>query len=185
VTGPRRIAVVGLGNVLMGDDAFGPYVVRMLEAEYEFLDGVTVLDLGTPGLDLTPHLSDIDALIVVDTVHSEGPPGEIRLYRRAQILKHPPGPRLSPHDPGLKEALLLAQLEGRGPRHVWLVGVIPQTTGTGIGLSVPVIQAVEGARDEVLCELERLGRAAVRRREPLEPDIWWEEHRDHTRLAWP
>jgi len=33
---PAPIAVVGLGNVLMGDDAFGPYVVQVLLAGYEF-----------------------------------------------------------------------------------------------------------------------------------------------------
>ena len=51
-----RIAVVGLGNVLMGDDGFGPYVAHLLEAWYEWPDDVQVVELGTQGLDLTPYV---------------------------------------------------------------------------------------------------------------------------------
>lgn len=89
-----NVAVVGLGNVLMGDDALGPTVIKVLEAEYEFPRGVSVQDLGTPGLDLTPYLAGVRALIVVDTVQASGAPGEVRLYRRDEILKHPPQARL-------------------------------------------------------------------------------------------
>ena len=50
------IRVLGLGNVLMSDDGFGPFVVRVLEATYECPPGVDVVDVGTPGLDLTPNM---------------------------------------------------------------------------------------------------------------------------------
>lgn len=47
--------------MLLGDDGVGPYVAGMLEAGYEFDRGVTVVDWGTPGLDLVAHLSGVDA----------------------------------------------------------------------------------------------------------------------------
>jgi hypothetical protein len=47
---PHRVGVIGLGNVLMGDDAFGPWVVQTLLAEHDFPEGIAVEDLGTPGL---------------------------------------------------------------------------------------------------------------------------------------
>ena len=97
-----RVGVLGLGNVLMGDDAFGPWVVQMLLAGYEFPEGVSVEDLGTPGLDLMPYVTDLEALVLVDTVRSGAPPGTVRLYRRDELLKHAPWPRLSPHDPGVE-----------------------------------------------------------------------------------
>ncbi len=50
------IRVLGVGNALMSDDGLGPYVVRVLEAFYEFPADVEVIDVGTPGLDLTPYL---------------------------------------------------------------------------------------------------------------------------------
>jgi hydrogenase maturation protease len=170
----ESIRVLGLGNVLMGDDAFGPTVVKVLEARYEFDTGVSVQDIGTPGLNLLPYVSGIDALIVVDTVRADGKPGEIRLYRGPEILKHPPGPRLSPHDPGLKEALLSAEFSGSGPKEVLLVGAIPETVESGIGLSDAVSDAVPQAVDEVIAELRRLGTAPVPVEQHAEPDIWWE-----------
>ena len=175
MSGPRSIGVVGLGNVLMGDDAFGPWVVQVLLAEHVFAEDVAVNDLGTPGLDLVPWVTNLEALILVDTVRSEAPPGTIRLYRRDDILKHPPQTRLSPHDPGLKEALLTAEFAGQAPREVLLVGAVPERTEMGVGLSPAVQGAVSPAALEVLRELERLGRAATRRDTPTKPQVWWEE----------
>jgi len=80
-----RALVIGLGNVLMGDDAFGPSVVESLETAYEFPPGVTVLDGGTPGLNLMPLMMDYEALIVVDTVKAKGRVGEMRLYRKEDL----------------------------------------------------------------------------------------------------
>jgi hydrogenase maturation protease len=170
-----RVGVIGLGNVLMGDDAFGPWVVQTLLAEYEFPEGVSVEDLGTPGLDLMPYVSDVEALVLVDTVRSEAPPGTLRLYRRDDLLKHPPQARLSPHDPGVKEALLTAEFAGRGPREVLLVGAVPETTAMGVRLSPALRAAVPRAAAEVLRELERLGRPATPLGAPRLPDVWWEE----------
>jgi hydrogenase maturation protease len=170
-----KVAVLGLGNVLMRDDAFGPYVVRTLEARYAFPEEVTLQDLGTPGLDLHPFITGQDALIIVDTVKSDGLAGEIRTYRRDEILKHPPGLRVSPHDPGIKEALLSLEFAATGPGEVFLVGVIPGTVEAGVGLSPAVQGAVEGVMSEVVGELERLGRAGRPIDPPREPDLWWEE----------
>ena len=100
-----RIAIIGLGNELMGDDGFGPQVIRTLEAEYEFEPRVVLHDLGTPGLDLVPYVvTATGALIIVDTVHADGDPGDLRRYVRADLLRTSPAPRMSPHDPGVGEA---------------------------------------------------------------------------------
>ncbi len=172
-TDGTRVAVLGLGNVLMGDDGLGPTVVRRLLAECEFGSGVSVLDIGTPGLDLTPYILGLDALIIVDTVRADAPAGSIRLYRKNELLATPPQPRLSPHDPGLKEALLLLELHGNAPVEVLLVGVVPERSELGTELSRPVREAVEVAEAEVLRELERLGAPAVARVPPAAPDLWW------------
>ncbi len=170
-----QVAIFGLGNILMGDDALGPHVIAHLCAGYEFPPGVIVEDLGTPGLDLHPHLAGHDVLILVDVVKSQGEPGELRLYRKDEILKHAIGPRVSPHDPGVKEALLGLQFAGEDPAEVLLVGVIPAVVSDlEVGLSAAVRSAIGAAEAAVLAELDRLGLAAVPRRPPLEPNIWWE-----------
>jgi hydrogenase maturation protease len=170
----ERISVLGLGNVLMADDALGPYAVRVLESEYELSPIVTVQDIGTPGLDLVPYFDGADALILIDTVRSEGKPGELRLYRRQAILAHAPQPRVSPHDPGLKETLLALDFAGAGPQEVLLVGVIPESTSQGVGMSAAVRQSVPSVLRAVVEELDRLGQPASRHPAPVPPEIWWE-----------
>ncbi|HET9530838.1 MAG TPA: hydrogenase maturation protease [Blastocatellia bacterium] len=171
-----RIGVIGIGNVLMGDDAFGPYVIQVLSSSYVFPDNVSLMDLGTPSLDLVAYVEDLDAAIILDSVHSKGVAGELRIYDREEILRHPIQPRISPHEPGLKEALLIAEFDGRGPRDALLIGVIPETTATGVGLSPPVRNSVPEAIKIVLGELERLGAKAFPLLDPATPRIWWEQH---------
>src|SRR6266542_4976997 len=133
-----RIGVLGIGNVLMGDDALGPYVVKVLEARYELPADVEVLELGTPGADLSLHLDGLDAAIVVDTVKLRGEPGELRLLDKAQLLSKKPILAASPHEPGLREALFTLQFRGGAPADVRLVGVIPAQVEMEVGLSPPV-----------------------------------------------
>ena len=169
------IRILGLGNVLMGDDGFGPYVIEALKAGYSFPPNVSVIDIGTPGLDLAPFLIGADAIIVVDTVRAEGPAGGVRLYRRHQILKHAPGLRLGPHDPGFKQALLTLEFAGLGPSQVLLVGAIPAMTAPTPFLSPAVRNAVPVAVSKILEELERLGAPATpKHRGVISVQPWWE-----------
>ena len=167
------IRVLGLGNVLMSDDGFGPFVVRVLEAQYECPEGVEFIDAGTPGLDLTPYLLGTDAVIFVDTVSTRGTPGDIRVFDRDAILRVPPQARTGGHDPALKEALLTLEAAGTGPRSVTLVGVVPEWIATGVDLSPRVGAAVDGAVAAICSELYRLGAGVTRRACPLVPDTWW------------
>jgi hydrogenase maturation protease len=170
----KKIAVLGFGNVLMKDDGLGPYVIKMLEVSYDFCDQVSVMDLGTPGLGIDQYLAGLDALIIVDVIRSKGQPGEVRTFRLPEILKHPPGLRMSPHDPGLNEALLSLQFQGVAPKEVLLVGVIPEDVEMGVGLTPAVRNAVPAVQAEILQELLRLGVAISVRSLPRAPDIWWE-----------
>ena len=168
------IRVLGLGNVLMGDDAFGPSVIEAFTAAYDVPANVSVVDLGTPGLDLAPFLMDADAIIVIDTVRADGPPGTIHEYPRDRLLAHAPGLRLGPHDPGLTHTLLALQFAECGPAEVLLVGAVPATTAPCARLSAPLRQAIPVAVAAVVHELERLGAAVVPRPEAAPATPWWE-----------
>jgi hydrogenase maturation protease len=73
--------VLGLGNVLMGDDGFGPYVIRAFEGQYELGAGAEAIDLGTPGLDLTPWLGGARHVVIVDTIRASDPPASSATFR--------------------------------------------------------------------------------------------------------
>lgn len=171
---PRLVRVLGLGNVLGGDDGFGPCVVTALQSAFEWSEGVEVIDVGTPGLDLVPFVSGVDVLVIVDTVKSPGTPGELRVYDKAAILKHPPQPRVSPHDPGVKETLLALDFAGDGPAEVVLVGAIPGDLKMEPGLSPSLRAAVAPAVEAVLDALRARGVEPARRL-PADPVLpWWE-----------
>ena len=167
------IRVIGLGNVLMSDDGFGPFVVRVLEAAYECPPNVELIDAGTPGLDLVPYVLDAEAVIFVDTVSSRGVPGEIRVYDRDAILQVPPQARTGGHDPALKEALLTVAAAGAGPTRVALVGAIPEWVATGVVLSPRLEQAIAPAVRAIVDALSGLGVRLTPRGYPGVPHIWW------------
>lgn len=170
-----KVRVLGLGNVLMGDDAVGPWVVHDLVANWEFPEGIEVVDVGTPGLDLVPYLADADTVLIVDTVKADGPPGRIRVYEREELFARPAQPRLSPHDPGLFETLSTLRLAGSAPRDLAIVGIVPSIVDTQIGLSPPVRAAVPRAAAVVIERLTRLGFPPRQRENALEAAPWWEE----------
>lgn len=175
MTASLRIGVLGVGNILMGDDGIGPFLVRILEARYEFPPNVVLHDLGTPGLGITSFFADYDVIILLDSVSAKAPAGGIRLFRKPELVRTPIPQRFSPHDPALVEALLFAELSGKCPGEVLLVGVVPKTTELGCCLSEEVRSAVVPAISAVLAELRRLGADPQVRATADHPFIWWEE----------
>lgn len=168
-----RIAVIGLGNVLLGDDGFGPFVIELLRAGWEFPECVALVDVGTPGLGLVTYFHNREMVILVDAVGATGRPGELRLYPSEDLRKMSPQPRVSPHDPAVQETLWITELAGCGPREVLLLGVIPESLDLGAGLSAPVRQAASAAAALVVGELAKGGTVAVPQPNPRIPDAWW------------
>ena len=166
------VSVLGLGNVLMGDDGLGPAAVRAFEAEYLVEPRIDIVDLGTPGLDLLPWLVDADRIVLVDTVKSDRPPGTVIVYDRADIMRHAPMQRFGPHDPGVKDALFALDFAGRAPREVVLIGVVPQTTAMGLELSPAVQAAMPAVMDHLVRALQHAG-VSVTRREPCDSPKPW------------
>ena len=168
------IRVLGLGNVLMSDDGFGPSSSACSTPTTSAADGVEFVDVGTPGLDLTPYLLGADAVIFVDTVTSTRRAGEIRVYERDDILSTRRRRRTGPHDPALKEALLRRRRAGRRRRETsrWSAS-IPQWMATGVTCRRGPGRRRPRAVRAVVDALTRLGTPPRRRSRPLTPDVWW------------
>ncbi len=175
MTTPRRIGVLSVGNVLMGDDAIGPYLLKLLEARYTFPENVVLQDLGTPGLGITPFFADFDVIVLLDAVQTSDAPGTVKLYHKKDLLQIKVQPRVSPHDPALVEALFFSELGGKCPEDLLLVGVVPKACELGCSMSEDMHSAEEPALVAVLAELEKWGAAPRLRAEPQEPNLWWRE----------
>jgi hydrogenase maturation protease len=143
---PARVLVAGVGNIFLGDDAFGVVVVREL-ARRPVPDGVRVVDFGIRGLDLTYALLDgYEAVVLVDATPRGGRPGTLYVLE------------VEPPDPGEAEAaveghnldpvrvLRLAAALGSRVRRLLVVGCEPGPPGDfeemAAGLSEPVRAAV-------------------------------------------
>ncbi len=169
----KRVLIGGIGNVLLGDDGVGPYVIRLLAARYEFEEGVEIVDLGTPALDLIDHFAANEAVILIDSVDTKAEPGAVLLYRKADIMRLNPGVRMDPHSPALVDALMSAEMFGVAASDVLLVGIEAETFEVGCTLSQPVAASMELAIGEVLHELDRLSIKYRLRQQPAELGIWW------------
>ncbi len=144
----NRVLVAGIGNMFLGDDGFGPEVVRRLDPE-GFGPGVRVVDYGIRGVHLAYDLLDgWDALVLVDAVPDRGSPGDVVVLELGP--QDPPAPRLDAHamDPGTVIASLAA-LGGTLPPTV-LVGCQVADVAEGVGLSGPVAAAVDDAVEQVV-----------------------------------
>ncbi len=169
----KRALIGGIGNVLLGDDGVGPYVVSILESQYVFGDGVEIQDLGTPALDLTHRIVGLKSLILVDSVTSDDAPGTIVLYRKEDIVRETPAQRLDPHSPALSECLMAADMLGASPENVLLVGIVGGAFEPSGELSEEVRRSVGKAIEAIIAELARFGFEYEKRVTPQAPAIWW------------
>lgn len=172
----KTVLIGGMGNVLLGDDGFGPYVIQLLESRYSFSEGVQIVDLGTPALDLTHRISGLDVVILVDCIASdEHKPGTVLVYDKADLFSMVPTQRLDPHSPALSECLLAAEMLGAVPKHVTLLGTIGESFEPGRNLSSAITVSAEKVIEAILRELERQGVAFTEKPHDTEPRIWWQQ----------
>ncbi|MGB7730217.1 MAG: hydrogenase maturation protease [Candidatus Acidiferrum sp.] len=96
----------------------------------------------TSSFTISEHFADYDAIILIDSVSAKAPAGGIRLFRKPKLVRTSIPQRFSFHDQALVEALLFAELSGKCPGEVLLVGVVSKTTELGCCLSDEVRSAV-------------------------------------------
>lgn len=145
---PRRYAVLGLGNLIQGDEALGGRVVAMLAERPDALgplplpDAVELIDGGTVGLGLVPYLVGLDGLLVVDIVDAGLEPGTVVDLDGASVMAHEPV--MGVHDLGAEELLGALLFMDAVPRRVRVVGIQPAAIALGTELSPAVAASVPG-----------------------------------------
>ncbi|MCX7853970.1 MAG: HyaD/HybD family hydrogenase maturation endopeptidase [Caldilineales bacterium] len=152
----HRVLVLGLGNILLGDEGLGVRAVERLQARFHFPEEVQVMDGGVAGLDLLPYLEGVTHLLVVDAVRMGAEPGTlVRLEGESLPLGLPM--KLSVHQVGLHELLLLAHLQEILPPRVVVWGMEPAALEPGLELSPAVEAGLEGLVQAVADELRDWG----------------------------
>jgi hydrogenase maturation protease len=143
------VLVAGVGNIFLGDDGFGPEVIRHLGAPEQppLPDPVRLVDYGIRGLHLSYDLLEgYSALIIVDAMPGLGRPGEIRVVAvDPDDVPDSDGP--NPHGPdphSMDPVAVLSGLPSLGGAlpPTYVVGAQPANLEDGIGLSDPLRAAV-------------------------------------------
>jgi hydrogenase maturation protease len=136
------ILVLGVGNVLLGDDGVGARLVREVGKLYADVKAVECVDGGTQGLALLGYLAGREAFVILDAFSAGNPPGEVAVLEGAALLGCAPPRSTTAHEGNAAELLATAQLLGELPKRVYLVGIEPECVQTELGLSESVAKAL-------------------------------------------
>ena len=153
-----KIAIVGLGNLLLGDEGFGIHVVRYLEKHYLFPEECELIDGGCLGLKLLDLLREKDIVFLIDVfLDPNEVAGRLYTFQWEEIEKFSPQRFVSAHQIGVQEALALARFQGLRPSLFKVFATIPLEISPGIRLSPPLRELLPKVSEQLLSELKQKG----------------------------
>lgn len=138
-----KTLVLGLGNVIMGDEGVGVHVVRAL-AQRNLPAGVECLDGGTGGFILLEPLQEADRILLIDASADDQPYGTVTRTTPKFSKDYPP--TLTAHDIGVKDLLDAFYMQG-GTRDVTLYAI---TIDPRQPISMELSEECQQARDEAV-----------------------------------
>lgn len=144
--------VIGLGNPMRGDDGVGVRVVQSLAAR-SLPEDVEVVDGGTQGLAIVNLMEGRQRVIFVDAANVNRAPGEFVRFTPQEAHLLGEDQRLSVHEAGLRDALLLAQALQVLPDEVIIYGVQPASLDWHDNLSPQVETTLPRLVQSILDEL--------------------------------
>lgn len=147
-----RTLVLGLGNLVHGDDGVGIHAIQRLEQDARVPPGVVLIDGGTQGLSLIPHISGFERLLVMDAVDVGEKPGTLIRLEGASVETLPGKP--SVHQLGFADLMIAMKLLGEPPQEVIVIGVQPESTEWSVELTAPVNESLNELLRVVIEQLE-------------------------------
>ncbi|MGB8327276.1 MAG: HyaD/HybD family hydrogenase maturation endopeptidase [Steroidobacteraceae bacterium] len=151
-----HVLVMGVGNLLWADEGFGVRCVEAFARRFAENEQLEILDGGTQGLALVPYVARATHLLLFDAVDCGASPGSLVLRRDGEVRGSVGAEKMSLHQAGMSDVLACAELMGRLPRHITLIGVQPvQLEDYGGSLTAPVRAQIEPAIAAAVAELAR------------------------------
>jgi hydrogenase maturation protease len=148
-----KTLILGAGNLLLSDEGFGVHFIRYLQQHYALPADVELFDAGTLGLMAGHKLEEADRVYIVDVVAAPGAPGTCLRYAKDDFLLQRIPLKLSPHQVGVQEMLLVSSLRGCCPEEVYLLGIIPCSLEPGTELSPLLQQRLPELAAQLVAEL--------------------------------
>ncbi len=164
----KKIAILGIGNLLLRDEGFGVHTVHYLEKNYSFPDTVEVQDVGTAGIYMSSYLEECDPVLVIDVVDIEGEPGSFHFYTLAELKSGSFQTRMSPHQLGMLEILAICKLRDAAPETVDFYTIIPKELTESIELSDVAAGRVVEVAEMIISRLAELGVEVLKKPRDIE-----------------
>ena len=146
----EECVIIGIGNVLHGDDGLGVHAIRYLKERMP--ESVTLVEGGVYGLDLLTWLDGPRHAIFIDAMDVEDEPGSVYRFSPQDVLEQPKTP-LSVHDLGLYDLIAAAKLLDQCPEHITIIAVQIKSVAMGMELSKEVRDALPHVHRLVLEEI--------------------------------
>lgn len=152
-----EVAVIGCGNLLRGDDAVGPLLVRQL-ADRGVPSGVRLVDGGTAGMDVAFAMRGARRVVLVDAAATGSPPGTVFRVPAEELIDLPPLSGLHTHNFRWDHALSFAAwlLGPERPTDVRVYLVEGESNAPGAPLTGPVRAGMQRVLAELSTELAGL-----------------------------
>jgi len=134
----RRVAVLGVGSILRGDDAAGMLLIEYLQKKDLSSDNILLISGSTAPENFTGTICDFkpDLLLIADAAHIGASPGGMAILEEAQVTDG----GFSTHM--LPISLMLQYLRRHGISHTVLLGIQPKSTQFGALLCPEVVRSV-------------------------------------------
>ena len=143
--------VLGIGNLLRGDDGVGVHAAHELLVRDDLGD-VTVLDGGVAPLDALAMVGHMQRLIIIDAAELGETPGTIRALSPEDLQPHD-GDTVSLHDLDLLWALNVMRATGQEPPETVVIGVQPGSMSWSTEISPAVAARLDDITEAVLAEI--------------------------------
>lgn len=134
-----RAVILGIGNVLLSDEAVGVRAVEAMRNAYRLPEGTLAIDGGTSGMELLDEIAGADLLIVLDAICFGQAAGTIVRLAGEQVPVFFRS-KLSQHQLGISEVLACLEFSGDSPAETVVIGVEPKSFALGLDMT-PVVAA--------------------------------------------
>ena len=151
---PRKILILGVGNILLGDDGFGVHLINSL-SDTPFPPNIQILEAGTVSHQLIPLFRELDHLIIIDVVEAGDTPGSLFRFS-PEDLQFTKEQMVSLHQISLIDVLSMAEMTGGKPKTV-IIGVQPKDVSTwSLELTEPVRAVLPKVKELIFEELKKI-----------------------------
>ncbi|HOO40517.1 MAG TPA: hydrogenase maturation protease [Syntrophales bacterium] len=152
----KYVTVLGLGNILMGDEGFGVHFIRWFSNRYDVPGNVLLVDGGTLGYVLLDTICSCEHLIVIDVLKIDDTPGHIYRFSKEEMEIHLPPPT-SAHEVKFADVMCKADMLGEMPETTFLCIVPDQYKDLNPEMTSILKEKFPVLEDFLLQELAHLG----------------------------